>query len=531
MSDEITAISALNEQVIKTYPISSAAEISTAIAAARRVAAVWAQTDVKQRVKQLAQLETVILSELDNITEVIMASTGKVKTEVILGEIYPVLALLRYYQKNAAKILAPCSVFTAPLAFPQASAGYERRPYGVVTIISPWNFPFQLTLSPMLTALFSGNACVFKMSELSLPVGELIMHLLARLVLPEGLVQQAIGAAETGETLIDARPDLVFFTGSVPAGRAVMAKAAQHPIPVILELGGKDAMLVFADANLERAVKAAMYGAFSNSGQVCVAIERCYAEAGCYAAFVDMLKDAVANLIVGHGAIGDLGGLTTLKQFAIIETHYNDALAKGAQASSPLRLEGRYLYPVVLWDVTHDMRIMREETFGPLLPVMAFDSEQKAVDFANDSDYGLNASVWSKDINKAERVARQLQVGNWAVNDVIKNIGHPGLPFGGVKNSGFGRYHGAEGLRQFTYTVAGLTSRSALNDEPNWFPYSDTRYLEMRGFIYFMFGSGSLYRRIAGNWRGLQAFRCYGSLNLRQHWHNLLIFIFKKSIG
>ncbi|MDI1291509.1 MAG: aldehyde dehydrogenase family protein [Methylobacter sp.] len=531
MTGQLSAISALNEQRLKTYPISSRAEISAAIASARRVGAIWAQTDVKHRVKQLAPLESVILAEIDHITDVIMAATGKVKTEVLLGEIYPVLALLRYYQKNAARILAPCPVQTPPLLFPQASAEIERRAYGVAAIISPWNFPFQLTLSPLLTALISGNAGIVKMSELSLPVGELIMHLLARLALPEGLVQQVIGLAAAGEHLIDARPDLVFFTGGASAGRAVMARAAQHPIPVILELGGKDAMLVFAEANLERAAKAAMYGAFSNSGQVCVSVERCYVEAGCYLEFVGMLKDAAANVTVGHDAIGDLGGLTTLKQFAVIEAHYQDALAKGAQASSPLRLQGRYLHPVVLWNVTHDMRIMREETFGPLLPVMAFDSEQHAVDLANDSDYGLNASVWSRDINKAERVARQLQVGNWAVNDVIKNIGHAGLPFGGVKNSGFGRYHGAEGLRQFTYSVAGLTSRSNLNDEPNWFPYSDSRYLEIRGFIDFMFGSGLLYQRITRNWRALQAFRDYASLNLRQHWHNLLILIFKKSIG
>jgi acyl-CoA reductase-like NAD-dependent aldehyde dehydrogenase len=308
-----------------------------------------------------------------------------------------------------------------------------------------------------------------------------------------------------------------------------MARAAQHPIPVILELGGKDAMLVFSDANLKRAVKAALYGAFSNSGQVCVSVERCYVETGCYADFVAMLKIAVAELKVGHGAVGDLGGLTTLKQYAVIERHYLEALAKGATASAPLQLEGRYLHPVVLWNVTQDMLIMREETFGPLLPVMAFATEQQAINLANDSDFGLNASVWSTDIAKAERVARQLQVGNWAVNDVIKNIGHAGLPFGGVKNSGFGRYHGAEGLRQFSYIVAGLTSRSPLNDEPNWFPYSDKRYLEMRGFIDFMFGSGSLYRRIARNWQALQGFRGYASLNLRQHWRNLLIFMLQKS--
>ena len=529
MSEQLIALSVLNEQVIRTYPLSSATEIGEAMSIARCAASAWDKTDPKQRVIKLAQLEAVILAELDNITEVIMAATGKVKTEVILGEIYPVLALLRYYKNNAARILSPFSVHTSPLLFPQANTQVERRAYGVVAIISPWNFPFQLTLNPLLTALFSGNAVIFKMSEISLPVGELIIQLLSGLDLPEALVQQVTGFAATGEQLIDARPDLVFFTGSVSAGRAVMARAAQHPIPVILELGGKDAMLVFADANLERTVKAALYGAFSNSGQVCVSVERCYVEAECYTEFVALLKLAVAELKVGHGDNADLGALTTLKQFNVIEAHYNDALAKGAKASSPLRLEGCYVYPVVLWDVTQDMLLMREETFGPLLPVMAFNTEQQAVKLANDSDYGLNASVWSTDITKAERVARQLQVGNWAVNDVIKNIGHAGLPFGGCKNSGFGRYHGAEGLRQFSYTVAGLTSRSTLNVEPNWFPYSNKRYQEMVGFVDFIFGSGSLYKRSVRNWQALQAFRGYASLNLRQHWQNLVIFFIGRS--
>ncbi len=528
MSEVLTAVSVLNVQYIKTYPISTPAEIDAAINCARKAEALWEQVGIRQRVKLLAQLQSLILGDLDNIVDVIMHATGKVKTEVLLGEVYPVLALLSYYEKNAPSILAPRSVHTAPLLFPQANAGFERRPYGVVAIISPWNFPFQLTLAPLLTALFSGNAVIFKVSELSLPVGELILHLLSGLTLPEGLVQQVVGLAETGEQLINARPDLVFFTGGLEAGRKVMAKAAHHPIPVILELGGKDAMLVFADANLERASNAALYGAFSNSGQVCVSVERCYVETACYADFVDRLNHGVAGLNVGHGAEGDLGALTTLKQYTVIEAHYNDALAKGAKASSALRLEGRYLYPVLLWDVTHDMLVMREESFGPLLPVMAFDTEVQAVKLANDSDYGLNASVWSQDISKAERVALQLQVGNWAVNDVIKNIGHAGLPFGGCKNSGFGRYHGAEGLLQFTYTVAGLTSRSSLNDEPNWFPYSDRRYGEVRGFIDLMFGSGLLIQRVVRNWQALQAFRGYASWNLRQHWRNCLIGILNR---
>jgi acyl-CoA reductase-like NAD-dependent aldehyde dehydrogenase len=528
MGEFIQVISPLNEQILNSYQITTKEDIIQKMAAARLAATIWAGYPVKKRVALLSQLKAILVAECDAITEAIMAVTGKVKTEVLLGEIYPVLELLGYYEKNAARILAPCRLSTSPLAFPSASAQFERRPYGVVAIISPWNFPFQLTLSPLLTALFCGNGAIIKTSELSIPVGELIIQLISRLHLPEGLVQHVIGKGETGGQLLDSKPDLVFFTGGVKTGQVIMAKAAQFPIPVILELGGKDAMLVFDDANLERASNAAMYGAFSNSGQVCVSVERLYVQKATYPRFVEMLQDAVARLTVGHGTEGDLGALTSLDQYAIVEAHYQDAIAKGAKASSPLQLNGRYLKPVVLWDVTHEMRIIREETFGGLLPVMAFDTEAQAIQLANDSDYGLNASVWSKDIAKAERVARQLQVGNWAVNDVIKNIGHAGLPFGGIKNSGFGRYHGAEGLRSFTYTVSGLTSRSKLNDEPNWFPYSDSRYQQMKGFIDFIFGSGTLWQSISRNWQALQAFRSYAQSNARQHWENFMIFLFRR---
>jgi acyl-CoA reductase-like NAD-dependent aldehyde dehydrogenase len=528
MEESVHVISPLDERVISSYSITSHEEINRQMEVARLAGATWAGYSVKKRIDQLSRLKAAILADCDAITESIKSVTGKVKTEVLLGEIYPVLELLRYYEKNAARILAPCRLSSSPLAFPSASAQFERHPYGVIAILSPWNFPFQLTLSPLLTALVSGNSVLFKTSELSIPVGELIIQLLTRLNLPEGLVQHVIGKGGTGSHLIESRPDLVFFTGGVETGRAIMAKAAQHPIPVILELGGKDAMLVFDDANLERACKAAMYGAFSNSGQVCVSIERLYVQETCYPQFVKMLQEAVAKLTIGYGPEGDLGALTSLNQYKIVEAHYQDAIAKGAKASSSLQLNGRYLKPVMLWDVTHDMRIMREETFGALLPVMAFNSEEIAIRLANDSEFGLNASVWSSDIQTAERIARQLKVGNWAINDVIKNIGHAGLPFGGVKNSGFGRYHGAEGLRNFTYTVSGLTCRSKLNDEPNWFPYSDQRYKEMRGFIDFVFGSGTLWQRIARNLQELQAFRGYAQSNARQHWENLLIFLLRR---
>lgn len=525
MVENLTAYSALDGRALKSYPVSSATDIDQQVKQARVAAESWAAVSIAQRLQYLGALKALIAEHMDTITELLVTVTGKVKTEALLGEIYPILELIRYYEKNAANILAPRSESTSPFAFPDAQASIERQPFGVVAVISPWNFPLQLTLNPIITALVAGNAVIFKTSELSLPIGELILHWCQHIALPRHLVQQAIGDASVGEILIDKRPDLVFMTGGLAAGRAIMARAAQHPIPVMLELGGKDAMIVFEDANLKRVCKAALYGAFSNSGQVCVSVERLYVQESCYSALVSELCVATANLTVGHGAEGDLGALTTLKQFKIVQAHYQDALAKGAKASGELQLQGRYVCPVVLWDVSHEMLVMQEETFGALLPVMAFKTEQQAISLANDSQYGLNASVWSLDSAKAQRVARQLKVGNWAVNDVIKNIGHPGLPFGGVKNSGFGRYHGAEGLRQFTYTVSGLTSRSKLNDEPNWFPYADLRYQQMRGYMDCLFGKGTLWQRIQRNWPELQAFRGYASSNLRQHWHNLVIHL------
>lgn len=519
------AVSPIDGRVLGDYENGTPASIERQMEMARVAAGVWAGREVATRAKTLTQIGPILLRELDEIVEIIMQTTGKVRTEALLGEIYPVLDLIHYYQKHAARILNNQGVPTSPFAFPGATAVIERRPYGVVAVISPWNYPFQLSVAPMLSALFAGNAVILKTSELSLPVGQLIVDLFGKLKLPENLVQWVVGEGLCGEQLIDAGPDLVFFTGGLATGRAVMQRAAQHPIPVMLELGGKDPMLVFADAQLERARDAALYGAFSNSGQVCISVERLFVQQDCYETFVDSLVEGTAQLKVGHGPEGDLGAMTSPRQFAIIEAHYQDALAQGAKASGPLERQGNYVKPVVLWNVHHGMRIMREETFGPLLPVMPFKTEADVVQLANDNDYGLNASIWSEDFDKAKRVARQLQTGNWVINDVIKNVGHSGLPFGGVKKSGFGRYHGAEGLRQFTYPVSGLTSRSQLPKEPNWFPYTDQRYEQFKGYMDFVYGAGTLYQRIRRNWQALQAFREYSAFDLTQRWQNFRLML------
>lgn len=521
----IKTFSPIDGQPLGEFEITEAGQIRQMVAAARASAQTWEAVSAKERCRILAQFSRVLLAEIDSVCEIISRATGKVLTEALLGEIYPVLDLARYYEKNAARILRNKGVITSPFGYPGATAAIARKPYGVVAIISPWNYPFQITVGQILSALFAGNAVIFKLSELSLPVGKLIMDLFARLDLPENLVQSVAGDGASGEQLIDAGPDLLVFTGSLTTGKKVMQRAARHPIPVMLELGGKDAMLVFADADLQRACGGALYGAFCNSGQACVAVERLYVEQSCHNAFVTLLSEGASKLRTGHGAEGDLGAMTSSRQIEIVRKHYQDALEKGAKASTPLEQTGNYLNPVVLWNVTPDMLVMREETFGPLLPVLAFNSEEEAVRLANSTEFGLNASVWSHDIAKAERVAGRLETGNWAINDVLKNVGHAGLPFGGVKKSGFGRYHGAEGLLNFTYPVSGLTSRSHLPIEPNWFPYSEARYREFKGYLEFVYGSGGLVNRIRRNWEALQAFRQYSAFDLKQRWQNLMLML------
>ncbi len=521
----IHAISPINGVALGDFKISTPEAIHQTMQIARSAAKAWANIDTSARSKILAPFNRMLLDEVDNACAVISQTTGKVLTEALLAEIYPVLDLAKNYQKYAARILKSQGVMTSPFGFPGATAEIVRHPYGVVAVISPWNYPFQITVSQMLSALYAGNAVIFKPSELSLPVGQLINDLFAKLDLPIGLVQSLVGDGLCGQQLIDAGPDLVVFTGSSTTGRLVMERAAQHPIPVLLELGGKDAMLVFADAHLERARDGALYGAFCNSGQACVAVERLYVQQDCYPVFLQMLIDGVGQLKIGHDPEGDLGAMTSKQQVDIVREQYEDAIAKGAKASGPLEYENNYLKPVVLWNVSQDMRVMREETFGPLLPVMPFSSEAQALQLANTGEFGLNASIWSKDIGKAQRIAAQLNVGNWSINDVLKNVGHPGLPFGGVKKSGFGRYRGAEGLRNFTYPVSGLTSRSHLPKEPNWFPYSETSYQQFKGYMDFVFGSGSLYNRIRRNWQALQAFRDYSAFDLKQRWQNLKLLL------
>jgi acyl-CoA reductase-like NAD-dependent aldehyde dehydrogenase len=476
----------------------------------RRLAqAAWSNRPVAERARLLADLRAVIMARLDEVIRIICRTTGKVPTEALLGEIYPVLEQARYYESEAVRILSRQTVETSPLAYPGSRAYIDQRPFGVVAIISPWNFPFQLSMIPALSALLAGNAVVIKPSELSLPVGELIRQLFDAIPELALLVSVVPGDGQTGQSLIDSDPDLVFFTGSGATGKQVMAQASSRLIPLIMELGGKDAMIVLEDAPFDRAVRAAVYGAFTHSGQVCIAVERALVVRPLYARFVQAAVEATARLRVGATASCDLGAMTSPRQIDLVEAHYQDAIDRGASVSGPLRRDGQFVYPVVLWDVTPDMRVWQEETFGPLLPIMAFDHPEEAIARANAGELGLNGSIWTRDTAKGEAMATRLQVGGCAINDVIKHVGHPGLPFGGVKRSGFGRYRGAEGLLAFSQSVSVMVNDGNRDQEPNWFPYSENGYAHLRGLIDCLHGAGHWVQRLGRNWKAMQSFQGY----------------------
>lgn len=461
-----------------------------AVARSRAAFESWGRLGAAERVPYLAALRRVMLADLDRIVERIVAETGKVPVDALTGDLMTTLDLLSYLEAQVTTVLASEERPGHPL-FVGSRFRVEYHPLGAVVVLAPWNYPLQLSLIPALTALAAGNTVVLKPSEVTPSVGELIANLAQRAGLPKDVLQVVSGGPEVGAALVQARPDKIFFTGSVATGRRVGAAAAELLIPIELELGGKDPMIVFADAHFERAVGAAVYGAFVNAGQVCVGIERVYVERPLYGRFVEAVTQAAQALRVGSSVDDDVGAIIDPRQRAVIDAHVDDALARGAKATTRVTREGALYHPVVLEGVDHSMKVMTEETFGPILPVMPFDGEDEAVRLANDSIYGLNAAVFSADLPKAERVARRLVVGSCAINDVLKNIGNPHMPFGGVKASGHGRYHGPEGLRTFSRSLSLTLNGGQLPREVNWFPYGARVYQTVASLLRAAHGGAS----------------------------------------
>jgi acyl-CoA reductase-like NAD-dependent aldehyde dehydrogenase/uncharacterized protein (DUF2141 family) len=451
----------------------------------------WAGLDVSERCKFVSTLRREIARQCESIAETIAHETSKPLLDALSGDVLVTLEHIRFCEARAGKILQ--TQRPGKPAFFYRGSDFETHfePHGVVLIFSPSNYPFQLGVIPLVTALAAGNAVVLKCSERTPQTAARIDELCAMAGLPEDLVQVVCDAPEQSAELIDAGPDLIFFTGSSINGQRVAERAAKNVIPVILELGGKDASLVFADCHLERAVEGITYGAFSNTGRVCVAVKRVYVETSIYEEFLARLKERIAVLQIGVDHESDFIPLAQ-DQRAEMGSQVVDAIAFGATLQYPEDWMEAGGAPVVLTDVPAQARILKEESFGPVLCVAPFDSEQEGIALANASAFALSSSVWTKSRERARRVALQLSAGSCAVNSVISVIANPYVPFGGNKLSGYGRYHGPEGLLAFSRTKTIMFSGSRKVRDINWFPFKSSTRRQLAGLLQFRHGASGI---------------------------------------
>ncbi|MCG8317266.1 MAG: aldehyde dehydrogenase family protein [Pseudomonadales bacterium] len=437
------------------------------------------KTELKYRLASVERLIGYINEHKEEIADIITNETRKSRSDAMISEILGVLDNFEWLIHNAEKLLKDKKVPT-PITLMGKKSRIFHEPLGTVLVIAPWNYPFHIGLTSILAGFVTGNAVVFKPSEVT-PMKGLFERIFAVDPLIEQSVFIAYGTGKTAQRLIAEKPAKIFFTGSARTGRRILNQAADLMIPVDLELGGKDQAIVFDDVNLDRAVAGVMWGALTNAGQSCSSVERVYVQEAVYPQFVEKLTAEVNRLVLNCGDTGnaDIGGMTVDFQLDIVRRHVDDAKTKGANiltGGSVLHENELFYLPTVLTDVNDDMDIMKEETFGPLLPIMKFKNEEQIVEHTNKTEFGLSASVWSKDIKRAERVARQLDCGAVSINNVMLTEANPWLPFGGTKASGYGRQKGAEGLLGYTRSKSVLIDADSAKLEPNWYPYTQKKY-------------------------------------------------------
>jgi acyl-CoA reductase-like NAD-dependent aldehyde dehydrogenase len=427
----------------------------------------------------------------DALTGLEVAEQGKTRFEAY-GVILALIHLLRYYCRKAPRLLRPRRVF--PLFGVARVNRIVREPHGVVGVISPWNYPLTLSLESVLAALICGNGVVLKPSEHTPLVGEAIRDLLREAALPSGLFGVVNGDRETGQALIDAGMDKLVFIGSVEGGRQVAARAARNVTPCTLELGGKDAAIVLEDADLPRAARGIAWGATLNSGQACLGIERVYVVDSVADRFLEQLCTHMQELRVGPGAQddNDIAAITTEEQLARIQAHVDDAVAKGARClcgGKRLLGAGRFFAPTVLVDVTADMLITHEETFGPVLTVEPVQDSNEAVEFTNAVTYGLTCSIWTRDLRRGRELAARIRVGDVAINEHGAPAGLAEIPWGGIKCSGYGKTRGQEGLLEMVVTKHVSWPRVQTRRELFWYPYTKKGTRALRRGIVLLYGT------------------------------------------
>ncbi|MET0751772.1 MAG: aldehyde dehydrogenase family protein [Pyrinomonadaceae bacterium] len=497
--DEIISYNPATNEEIGRVANTSAEEVREAVEKSRAAYLAWRKTSFAERKRFVMKARDVILNELDEIARLISDESGKPVAESLSMEIAPVLDLMQYFAKNAPKILKPRKINIGLYAALGRTSKIIYQPLGVVGIIPAWNYPFSIPLGEMSMALMAGNTVVLKPSELTSFIGLKIGEIFKKAGLPENVVQVVTGDGRAGAALVDSAPDKIMFTGSVATGKRIAEAAAKNLTPVVLELGGKDPMIVFEDANLELAAQGAVWGAFCNSGQSCSSVERLYVQESVAEELTKKIVEKTKQLKQNLGSIDstDIGAMSSERQMQIVEDHVEDFRKSGAKiltgGKRNTNFAGTFYEPTVIGGATNEMRGMMEETFGPTLPIAAFKTEEEAIQLANESEFGLTASVWTRDLAKGKRVAEKIEAGTVCVNEVLYTHGIGQTPWGGFKNSGNGRTHGREGLMELVQPQHIHINRFAVLPNAWWMPYGATALETFRGFARY-FATGSLFQ-------------------------------------
>jgi len=463
-------------------------DVVASVQFARAAQAAWAALSYRERAGYVLRARALVLAHTEEIASLISRETGKPPAEAISMEIVPTLDLMNYFAHNAAALLKRQKIDIGQYGLMGRSSYIFYKPLGVVGIISPWNFPWATPLDEIVMALMAGNTVVLKPSELTSLTALKIGAIFEEAQLPRGVLEIVTGDGSTGAALVEAGVDKIMFTGSVATGKRVAESAAKSLTPVVLELGGKDPMIVLEDAKLENAARAAIWGAFCNSGQACASIERCYVHESIAPQFIDLVVKETRTLRQGHPNVEgtDVGAMTNERQLRIVESHVSDAVKKGAQVQTGgSRIDGGggwFHQPTVVTNVDHSMDLMTEETFGPVLPIMTFKTDDEAVQLANDSIYGLTASVFTSDIERGRKLAERIDAGTVMINEVVYTHAIAQTPWGGVKQSGYGRTHGRLGLLEMVSPQHIHANAVPWLPDVWWFRYTKEAGRLFRGF-------------------------------------------------